>query len=135
MAYIYYNPAVMSNPGTTLTRIRSVDPDDKWVKARMRIRKPYESREAALSDDSSCFVYFYENGVLYEAERTGSWAWKPCTEPVCDPGINWHTYYAPTVDGLREYIKSRYTTISDFTPRLNEYGLYEIQVHYDGRCR
>lgn len=132
---MFYNPATMEHPGVTLSHIYEADANDRITALKLRMHEPYASREDAISEDTSRNIHFYENGVLYEATRTGSWAWKPCTEPVCEPGINWDTYYAPTVEQLREYLKKRYTTISDFSPRLNAQGLYVVQVHYDGRCR
>lgn len=135
MSYIYYNPETMTNQGTILTNVHPADMSDTFTKAYLRFHKPYESREDAVSEDSSCDLYFYEDGVLYEATKIAAWQWQPCTDVECNSGINWHTYYAQTVEKLREYLVGVYGSICDFTPRLNQYGLYEIQVHYDGRCR
>ena len=130
-----YNPATMSNPGTILSHISEADTNSRIVQMRLKLHPAYANREDAVKEDTSRMVMFYENGVLYEALRTASWEWKPCTKPMCEPGINWDTFYAPTISGLYNYVKSRYTTISDFKPRLHDQGLYQIQVHYDGQCR
>lgn len=131
MNFVYYNPTTMSNPGTTLNNIKEVAPDNPWI----RYRKPYATREDALLEDYTGAVYFYENSVIYEAYRIGAWQYKECTDVACNGGINWNTYYAVTVERLREYLTSMYGTLLNFAPTLNTYGLYEIQVHYDGRCR
>ena len=135
MSYIFYNPETTQNPGTILKHIHPVNMSDKFAELKLLIRKPYATREDAVSENSSCFVYFYENGILYEALRIGEWQWKPCTEVECDHGINWNTYYAPTIAKLCKHLVKIYGTLHDFEPTLNAYGLYEIQVHYDGRCR
>ncbi len=131
MNFVYYNPETMSNPSTTLNGVKEVAPDNPWI----RYAKPYATREDALSEDSTGGVYFYENGVLYEAYRIGAWKYKPCTDVECNSGINWNDYYAVTVERLYEYLSERYGKLLNFKPTLNKYGLYEIQVHYDGRCR
>jgi hypothetical protein len=121
----------MSNPGTTVTHITVADMNDPWIK----FAKPYASYTDALSETSSCSVYFYDKGVLYKGIRTGAWQYKECTDVACNGGINWNTYYAITIERLREYLTERYNTLLNFEPTLNSHGLYEIQVHYDGRCR
>ena len=137
MSFIYYNPQKMVNPGTTLKLVAPVDLSDKFSVARLRfgLWVPYASREVALSETTSGEICFYESGVLYRAFRVAEWQYKPCIGVECDPGINWHTYYAPTVEQLREYLCAKYGELVDFAPTLNENGLYEVQVHYDGRCR
>ena len=135
MSYVYYNADTMQHPGTTLTGVFPVDLYDRFIMNYLKIHTPYATREDALSETSSCGVFFYENGILYKAMRTGAWQYKPCEDVECNFGINWHTYYAKTADRLREYLTERYDTLYNFTPTLNSLGLYEIQVHYDGRCR
>ena len=137
MGFIYYNPQTMEHPHTALHNVRPVDLSDRFVIAKLRhgLLKPYESREAALDEQSSCNVTFYEDGILYEAVRIPEWMYQPCIGIACNPGINWHTYYAPTVEQLRKNLLAKYGELVDFTPVLNKYGLYEIQVHYDGKCR
>lgn len=132
---IYYNPATMSNPGTVLVNVGKVDLNDKFTKMRLRMHTPYKTRKDAESESFACDVYFYENGELYRATRIADWQWKPCYKIACDAGINWQTYYAPTVELLHEHLEARFGRKLEFTPILNECGLYEIQVHYDGRCR
>jgi hypothetical protein len=132
---MFYNPKVMDRPGTTLMNIHKADPNDKFISMRMRLLRPYESREDALKDTASCRVLFYENGELYEASRIGSWEFKPCVSVACSPGINWDTYYATSIERLSTHLSARYPCLLNFNPQLNNYGLYEIQVHYDGICR
>lgn len=131
MSFVYYNPTTMSNPKTTLNNIQVADINDAWIK----FHKPYATKEDALLENSSCLVYFYENGTLYKAIRTGAWQYKPCTDVAYNYGINWDTYYAVSAERLHEYLTERYSTLTNFAPTLNKHGLYEIQVHYDGRCR
>ena len=127
----FYNPKTHEHPGTILTNIIVADANDPWLK----FEKPYPSREDALKESSSANIYFYENDVIYEAHRIGAWEWIACTEVCCDGGINWDTYYAPTKEMLKEYLELRYKQLKYFEPELTQYGLYTIQVHYDGRCR
>ncbi len=135
MSYIFYNPNTMQNPGTTLAYIRAVDMTDKFTQMHLQFRTPYANREDAMSEESACNVFFYENETLYEATRIPAWQWKPCADVECNPGINWHTYYAQTAERLHEYLSNRYNKLFDFKPVRNSHGLYKIQVHYDGRCR
>lgn len=135
MLDMFYNPNTMSNPGTILTGVHPVDMSDKFTKFTMQYEKPYADRKAAVSESANCVVYFYEDCVLYRALRIGSWQWKPCTDVECNPGINWHTFYAQTAERLQEYLTDIYGKLRNFKPRVNAYGLYEIQVHYDGICR
>lgn len=132
---IFYNPNVMDNPGTTLMNICKADPNDRFISMRMRLSKPYDSREDALKDTASCRVLFYEDGELYQANRVGSWEFKPCIRVECEGGINWNTYCAPSIEKLSTYLSTRYPLLVNFNPKINRYGLYEVQVHYDGRCR
>ena len=135
MNNIYYNPETMSHPGTTLTNVHEADFQDQMTIFRSRMHKPYASRTEALAEDYSCTVFFYESNTIYEAYRTGAWQYKPCTDVEYNSGINWDTYYAVTAERLREYLAEHYETLLNFAPTLNRFGLYEIQVHYDGRCR
>lgn len=135
MNYVFYNPNTMPNPGTTLAYIRTADITNRFTQMHLQFHKPYANREDAVSEESACNVFFYENDTLYEATRIPAWQWKPCTDVCCNHGINWHTYYAQTVDRLHEYLVNTYGKLLNFKPTLNSHGLYEIQVHYDGRCR
>lgn len=132
---MFYNPDVMQNPGTILTGVKVADTSDIFIKMHLKHDKVYSTRAEALTEHSFCQVLFYEEGVLYTALRIGKWQWKPCEDVACNYGINWDTYYAKTVERLHEYLTTRYKSICDFKPRLNDNGLYVIQVHYDGRCR
>lgn len=136
MSFIYYNPETMTPPVTaTLTNVRPADIKDRMAQFRLKLRPAYACRDDASSEDTSCSVFFYENGVLYEANRVASFEYRECTKVECNYGTNWHTYYAQTVEALASYVRAVYGTILDVTPRLNPQGLYEIQVHIDGRCR
>ena len=132
MNFVYYNPATMFQPSTTINNAQEVSADE--MKFAL-LRKPYASKADALLQDYSGIVYFYDNGILYKAQRIGAWQYKPCTDVECNGGINWDTYYATTAERLLDYLTERYETLSGFAPTLNSRGLYEIQVHYDGRCR
>lgn len=135
MNYIFYNPETMQNPGTVLTYVCPADTSDKFTEMKLKFRAPYKSRADALSETSSAEVYFYEDGILYRAIRVGAWQWKPCEDVERNSGINWNTYYAQTIERLQEYLTDIYGKLYNFKPMLNANGLYEVQVHYDGRCR
>lgn len=136
MSYIYFNPDVMQSPiKATLDNVRIADVNSRMTQFRIKLIPPYESREAAIADDIESSVFFYENGVLYEADRRATFQYRPCLKVECNYGINWHTYYAKTIDALVSYIRSAYGRELGVIPQLNPQGLYEVQVHVDGRCR
>ena len=135
MMYRYYNPAHMDAPKTHLESVRPVDLNDRFDAMRIRLRKPYATRTEAEQHPYGGRVYFYDGDTVYSAEVVQAWQYQPCTSVKCNPGINWTTYYAPSLKMLSDHLGRRYNETDAFAPKLNEYGLYEIQVHFDGRCR
>lgn len=136
MSFIYYNPDVMEHPATaTLSNVRVADAGSRMTQFRLRMYPAYASRELAMRDDIGGSAFFYEDGVLYEADRRATFQYRPCTKVECNYGINWHTYYAQTVEALEAYVRSAYGRELGVMPLLNPQGLFEVQIHVDGRCR
>ena len=54
MNFVYYNPATMSNPGTTITNAQEVSADEMKF---AQFHKPYATRQDALLQDYSGVVY------------------------------------------------------------------------------
>lgn len=137
MSNIYYNPETFTAPTKpTLTDEHTVFETDPFY--RLYAQRVEESREAALKSSWEGFAYFFEDGFLIKAYRRQPSSYIAVTSTAVDPGINWSTYFATTLEMLIDTVTACYSTAADDireTAQLNEYGLWEIQMHYDGRCR
>ncbi len=134
MNKIYYNPN-FERPKARITGIEELE--QPW--AALYAKNPeyvYASYEDALASNVAGVVHFWKDGVIYEGHCTADWCFKPCEGVECNGGINWDSYYACDPLELMEYLKQHYKTIFGAEPRYSEeFGVWSIQVHYDGRCR
>ena len=134
---MFYNPN-LEPPKAKFGTIREVEP--QWAEHYAKIDKypfkPYPTYEEALNSNWSGTLRFYKDGIMYQGSHTPASAYKPCIGVQCWPGINWDTYFACDKEELMEYLKTKYTELYGEHARYNEeFGVWSIQVHYDGRCR
>lgn len=137
MADIFYNAYTHANaPRRILTGVQEVEAwHEVFFKHADERGEVANSREEAMKAEYAGAVYWREGGKAYEGYLRQPWEFKAVETYATDPGINWCTYYAVSVDELvkalpdcREEDVRRYA-------RPTEYGLYEVQVHYSGRIR
>ena len=140
MATIFYNAFTHANaPARILTGIQEVSEDDVFFAWAVRRGDVYETREAAMTDKCAGSVYWRENGKAYSGYLRQPWEFKPVENADNEWGINWGDCYAVSVDALVAYIKKSFPEADEAAIRkyaqATEYGLYTVQVHYDGRVR
>lgn len=135
---MFYNPNLEA-PKARFYNIREVEPH--WAEFYAKQTKipfaPYNTYEEALNSNWSGTLRFYQDGKMYEGGHVPTTAYKPLYGVQREPGINWDTWCACDPEELMAGIKTRYTQLwGDTNPRYNEeFAIWSIQVHYDGRCR
>ena len=137
MADIFYNAHTHANaPQRILTGIQEVDSwHESFFEWRDKRGEVANSREEAMQATYAGSVYWREGGKRYEGYLRQPWEFKPVETCESEPGINWCTYYAVSVDELVKALPDcREEDIRRYA-QATEYGLYEIQVHYSGRVR
>lgn len=126
---VYYNPATRPDIAKTmLTREHIVCVTDTFY--NRYVNEAYPSREAALADDTSTTVSFFEYGELYQATRIASFEFKPLLKDgEVVPGINWNDAYFLTKIAAEEFASTcgcrnngvRYNSIGD---------VYSVHYHW-----
>lgn len=134
---MYYNPQFEA-PKARFYGISKVEP--KWVEAITKIKTgpfaAFQSYEEALNSNYTGKLRWWQNGVMYEGSHVPASYYKPCVGVQHEFGINWDTWYACDVDILMDTLKTKYNNLYDAEPKYSEeFGVWSIQVHYDGRCR
>lgn len=140
MATIFYNAQTHADaPTSTITGIREVSEDDVFFAWAVERGEVCETREAAMVKKYAGSVYWRENGKAYSGHLRQPWEFQPVEKADNEWGINWGDCYAVSVDALVEYIKKSFPEADEAAIRkyaqATDYGLYTVQVHYDGRVR
>lgn len=135
----YYNPALPA-PKARFYNITRVDAPwfSFYQKQTREPFKPYACYEDALNSRWTGPLRWYdEDGAMYQGSHVPATAYQPLHGVQCLPGINWDTYEACDPEELMAYVRTKYTELwGDVNPRYNEeFAVWSIQVHYDGRCR
>lgn len=137
MSNIFYNAHTHADaPKRIITGVQEVEAWHstffEWAERRGRVAN---SQEEAMQATYAGSVYWRENGKAYEGYLRQPWEFKPVETHESDPGINWCTHYAISVDELVKALPCcREEDIRRYA-QATEYGLYEVQVHFSGRVR
>ena len=128
---------MLYNENTTTPRAMigtTIDVTDDTF-AKFHIKRAKASLEEAMAQNIDGFIYWMENGRIFRAHLTPTWAWKPLTEDGYEvPGINWGTKYFFTSEAAEEFRAERlkaglYQTDS---ARYHEDGdVWSVHFHYE----
>lgn len=134
---MFYNPKLEA-PKARFYNIHKVD--EELTKVYSKITEgpfaPFASYEEALESNRTGPLCFWKDGILYRGSHVAANNYKPLEGVQCEPGINWDTWFACDCDELMNTLRTKYTNIYGEKPRYNEeFGIWQVQVHYDGRCR
>jgi hypothetical protein len=133
---MFYNPK-LEPPKGRFYNITEVEP--KWAELYAKQTgpfAPYPTYEEAVNCRWTGPVRFYRDGKMYQGSHVAANHYKPLVGVQCETGINWDTWYACDLDELMNFLHTKYTCLFGEKPRYDEeFAVWSIQVHYDGRCR